>query len=200
MRRVTTALDRAAHCRQPEACAAKGAGLCSPCFGARQNAINRADPAWRAAHVARVIASTRDPATNAKRTASRRANPAAMAELRVSGRRRAAIMNSDPDIQQRRVDRLRAATPGQTQRQAERLARDVSIPVEFVREYRALRRNRFSKEEARGVLARSHPEAFRNIHAAERSAIVRAAGPQPAPGTEQRRAWTARVADGETRP
>ncbi len=108
-------------------------------------------------------------------------------------------MNSDPDILQRRIDNLRAATPGQTRRQAQRLALSVNIPVALVKEYRALRRNRFSKEEARGVLARSHPEAFRDIRTAQRLVAVRAAGPQPAPGTERRSAWTRRVANGETR-
>ncbi len=79
-------------------------------------------------------------------------------------------------------------------------ARPETITLGLIDAFRALRERKFQIDEARDVLARSHPEAFRDIRAAQRSAAVRAAGPQPAPGTERRGAWTRQVADGETRP
>lgn len=191
------------YCLTPTACTARSDKHCRRCSGTHWGKIRmaalRADPAT----VARMNvagAGPRDPVITAKRIATMRANHQGIANIAAAAREHAKRMNEDPAICAARLAGLQRSVEGRVRRNAERMAAKAGIPVALVDEFSFLRWSKhYSQADAVGQLAATHPEAFQEIHAAERSAVVRAAGPQPAPGMERRGAWTRRVADGETR-
>jgi len=182
MRHPTTALDRAAHCRQPEDCAAKHDGLCALCMGVLHMDRINADPA--------IVARRKENSAAARRSEEYRMG--LRERLRQNrktrkwrdatadaGRRSMAVLNADPAIIAKRA---RSVSITRTRLYAER----VGVPLELIDAFRALRERKFEINEARSILARSHPMAFR---AAQRSAAVRTTKPQPAPGMPERREW-----------
>lgn len=192
------------YCLTPTACTARSEKHCQRCSGTHCGKINmarlRADPAMLARMNVSGARTLRDPAVTAKRVATLLANRQGIANIAAAARKQSSRLNGDPAIHAARLAGLRRSVEGRVRRNAERLAARVGIPVSLVEEFRFLRWSKhYSQADAVALLASVHPEAFRDIRAAQRLAAVRAAGPQPAPGTERRSAWTRRVADGETR-
>lgn len=183
MRHPTTALDRAAHCRRPEVCAVEGAGLCASCIGVLHMARINADPA--------IVARRKENSAAARRSEEYRMG--LRERLRQNrktrkwrdatadaGRRSMAVLNADPAIIAKRA---RSVSITRTRMYAER----VGVPLELIDAFRALRERKFQIDEARSILARSHPLAFRET--VQRAAPVRSTRPQPAPGMPERREW-----------
>lgn len=182
------------YCLTPMACTARSEKHCQRCSGTHWGKIHmarlRADPEMLARMNTSGARTPRDPIVTAKRVATLRANRHGLQNIAAAARKQSSRLNGDPAIHAARLAGLGRSVAGRVRRNAERLAARVGIPVSLVEEFRFLRWSKhYSQDGAVALLAGMHPEAFREIRTAQRSAAGRTAGPQPAPGMPERREW-----------
>ena len=114
-------------------------------------------------------------------------DPQMAAVMTRAGAQNGARTFTDPEM---RLKGLRTRCEAQARETAAR----VGIPLATVAEFRALRRHRFTIDEARDVLRASYPALFAALDTGCHEAALRARGPMPAIGTPQRARWSRRVA------